>query len=134
MCSELCHKATADSALWKIDQPFLNSESGQLYELKNGREVIPLGREGGLVGKCTGLCSTGPVSARIQFPKRAHEQNLSACSAALLLKVLVLYVTVYGYLQEKDHLRPSDKSRGYTRFQASFSFHISKYAKRGTLI
>ena len=36
-----------------------------------------------------------------------------------IVKVLVLYVTVYGYLQGKHSLRLFDKSNEYTRSQVS---------------
>ena len=93
-----------------------------------------VGRGGDLGGKCAGLCSTGAVSAGVQSPQWAHERNLSACRAAQLLKVLVLYVTVYGYLQSKDPLRLFNANGGYTWSQASFLSILAKYAKKGTLI
>ena len=86
------------------------------------------------MGKCTGLCSTGPVPAGVQSPQWAHEQNVSPCSAAKLLKILVLYVTVHGYLQGKDPLRVSDKSRGYTQSQAYSLSQISKICKERDVI
>ena len=52
---------------------------------------------------------------------KPHSGLMNLCRAAQLLKVLVLYVTVCGYLQGKDPLRLFDRSRGYTWFQASSS-------------
>ena len=66
------------------------------------------------MGKCAGLCFTDPVSAGVQ----THSGPMSGISLPAVLpncsEVLVLYVTVYCYLQGKDTLRLFDKSKGYT--------------------
>ena len=95
---------------------------------------MSVGRGGGLVGNCAGLCSTGPVSAGVQYPQWAHEWNLSAFSAALLLKVVVLHVTVYGYLKGKGPLRLFNKSRDTPSLRLLPCPELANYAKKGTFI